>query len=112
MEIITVRRHRAAAAAAPASKAADPYAGSPDADYMKNCREVDLNPPATWKAYDMESPAGVKRVIEMEYRELMAAATPAETEENIYHLSVALLRYWRLRHEHANGSGDKSGATK
>lgn len=114
MEIITVRRHRAAATAAPASKAADPYAGSPDADYMKNCREVDLNPPATWKAYDMESPAGVKRVIEMEYRELMAAATPAETEENIYHLSVALLRYWRLRHEHANanGSGDKSGATK
>ena len=64
--------------------------------------------------YDMESPAGVKRVIEMEYRELMNAATPAETEENIYHLSVALLRYWRLRHEHANahGSGDKSGATK
>lgn len=113
MEIITVRRHKAAAAAAaPASKAADPYAGSPDADYMKNCHKVDLNPPATWKAYDMESPAGVKRVIEMEYRELMAAATPAETEENIYHLSVALLRYWRLRHEHANGSGDKSGATK
>ena len=81
---------------------------------MKNCHEVDLNPPATWKAYDMESPAGVKRVIEMEYRELMAAATPAETEENIYHLSVALLRYWRLRHEHANAnsSGDKSGAAK
>ena len=110
MEVITVRRHKAAAA--PASNAADPYAGSPDADYMKNCRKVDLSPPATWKAYDMESPAGVKRVIEMEYRELMAAATPAETEENIYHLSVALLRYWRLRHEHANGSGDKSGATK
>lgn len=110
MEIITVRRHKAAAA--PASKAADPYAGSPDADYMKNCHKVDLNPPATWKAYDMGSPAGVKRVIEMEYRELMAAAAPAETEENIYHLSVALLRYWRLRHEHANGSGDKSGATK
>lgn len=107
MEIITIR-HRAAA------ESSDPYAGSPDADYMKNCHAVDLNPPATWKAYDMESPAGVKRVIEMEYRELMAAATPADTEENIYHLSVALLRYWRLHHGHdhanANGSGNKSGA--
>lgn len=41
MEIITIRRHHS-------GEAADPYGGSPDAEFMRHCREVDLNPPATW----------------------------------------------------------------
>ena len=52
----------------------------------------------------MTSPAGVKKVIEMEYKELMGASTEAETVENIYHLSVALLRLWRLHNaKHSTG---------
>jgi hypothetical protein len=36
------------------------------------------------------------RLHEMEYRELMTAGDKKEQTENIYHLSVALLRMWRL----------------
>lgn len=91
MEIITIRRHSS-------GEAADPYGGSPDAEFMRNCREVDLNPPATWDAYDLSTEAGARKVIEMEYKELMTAKAPAETRE-IYHLAVALLRYWRLHQD-------------
>ena len=43
----------------------------------------------------------------MEYKELMAAKAPAETRE-IYHLAVALLRYWRLHQDDhtTNHAGD------
>ncbi len=104
MEIITIKRRKHTGevdkhGAEPESRG-DIYGGSPDTDYMKNCRAVDLNPPKTWEKYDIETPAGVKKVIEMEYKELMSATTPEETEENIYHLSVALLRLWRLHHDH------------
>lgn len=104
MEILTIkRRHHTGEtdkhAAEPESRG-DIYGGSPDTDYMKNCRAVVLNPPKTWEKYDTETPAGVKKVIEMEYKELMSATTPEETETNIYHLSVALLRLWRLHHDH------------
>lgn len=94
MEILTIKRR--------SSGKHDPddiYGGSPDADYMRHCREVDLNPPATWEKYDTESPAGVRKIIEMEYKELMSATTEKDTVENIYHLSVALLRLWRLHHD-------------
>ena len=94
MEILTIKRR--------SSGKHDPddiYGGSPDADFMKKCREVDLNPPATWEKYDANTPAGVRKIIEMEYRELMDAKTPESTETNIYHLSVALLRLWRLHHD-------------
>lgn len=50
MEIITIRHH--------SGEAADPYGGSPDAKFMRSCREVDLNPPATWDAYDLSTEAG------------------------------------------------------
>ena len=86
MEILTIKRR--------SSGKHDPediYGGSPDADFMKKCREVDLNPPATWEKYDTESPAGVRKIIEMK--------TPESTETNICHLSVALLRLWRLHHD-------------
>ena len=91
MEIITIRRHHS-------GEAADPYGGSPDAEFMRHCREVDLNPPATWDAYDLSTEAGARKVIEMDYKDLMAAKAPAETRE-IYHLAVALLRYWRLHQD-------------
>lgn len=94
MEILTIKRR--------SSGKHDPediYGGSPDADYMRNCREVDHDPPATWEKYDLTTPAGVRKVIEMEYRELMDAKIPETTEENVYHLSVALLRLWRLHHD-------------
>lgn len=94
MEILTIKRRD--------SGKHDPddiYGGSPDADFMRHCREVDLNPPATWEKYDANTPAGVRKIIEMEYRELMDAKTPESTETNIYHLSVALLRLWRLHHD-------------
>ena len=105
MEIVTVKKHITADKHVSESKdnihdhEDDIYRGSPDADYMKNCHEVDMTPPETWSKYDMESPAGVRKVIEMEYRELMTATTEADKEENIYHLSVALLRMWRLMHD-------------
>lgn len=105
MEIVTVKKHITADKHVSESKdnihdyEDDIYGGSPDADYMKHCHEVDINPPETWSKYDMESPAGVRKVIEMEYRELMTATTEADKEENIYHLSVALLRMWRLMHD-------------
>lgn len=99
MEILTIKRR--------SSGKQDPddiYGGSPDADFMRHCREVDLNPPATWEKYDANTPAGVRKIIEMEYRELMDAKTPESTETNIYHLSVALLRLWRLHHDTNNHS--------
>lgn len=105
MEIVTIKKHTSAEHKHSESKDKihnyedDIYGGSPDADYMKHCHEVDINPPETWSKYDMESPAGVRKVIEMEYRELMTATTEADREENIYHLSVALLRMWRLMHD-------------
>ena len=68
-------------------------------DYDKDIDKASLGEYLpTWEKYDMTSPAGVKKVIEMEYKELMSATTEAETTENIYHLSVALLRLWRLHH--------------
>lgn len=100
MEIITVRRH----SSGNAEPGPDIYGNSPDRVYMEQCAQVDKAPPATWEKYDMTSPAGVKKVIEMEYKELMGATTEAETVENIYHLSVALLRLWRLHNaKHSTG---------
>lgn len=98
MEIITIRRHHS-------GEAADPYGGSPDAGFMKRCREVDINPPKTWERYDVDTTAGMKKIIEMEYRELMSATTPEDTRENVYHLSVALLRYWRLHNDTDHHTG-------
>lgn len=96
MEIVTIRKH--GSAEHKHAEHDDIYHGSPDTEYMKMCHEVDLNPPETWTKYDTETPAGMKKIIEMEYKELMSATTEKETEENIYHLSVALLRMWRLHH--------------
>ena len=100
MEIITVRRH----SSVENSPAPAIYGNSPDREYLEQWAQVDKAPPSTWEKYDMTSPAGVKKVIEMEYKELMGATTEAETVENIYHLSVALLRLWRLHHaKHSTG---------
>ena len=106
MEIVTVKKHTSAEHKHISESKDkihnyedDIYRGSPDSDYMKHCHEVDINPPETWSKYDMESQSGVRKVIEMEYRELMTATTDKDREENVYHLSVALLRLWRLMHD-------------
>ena len=102
MEIITVRRHHASGE----QDSGDIFGNRPDREYMEMCARVDHNPPATWEKYDTESPAGVKKIIEMEYKELMSATTEKDTVENIYHLSVALLRLWRIHHaKHGNAAG-------
>ena len=102
MEILTIKRRSSGK-----HEPDDIYGGSPDADYMRHCREVDLNPPATWEKYDANTPAGVRKIIEMEYKELMSATTEKDTVENIYHLSVALLRLWRLHHDtNAHSAGN------
>ena len=110
MEIITIR-HSAGHVTDHSAGHSDAAAGfddSPDREYMEMCAQVDHNPPGTWKNYDMESPAGVKKVIEMEYKELMSAATEHDTMENIFHLSVALLRLWRLHNaKHRGGYQSK-----
>lgn len=103
MELITIKRHHAMHESMHDSEKHahcddDIYHCSPDTEYMKMCHEVDMNPPETWQKYDAETPAGMKKIIEMEYKELMSATSAKETEENIYHLSVALLRMWRLHH--------------
>lgn len=96
MQIITVKSHHDNDHD---SGDTDIYHGSPDADYMRHCHKVDMSPPETWSKYDTETPAGIKKVIEMEYKELMTATTDKDVETNIYHLSVALLRLWRMHND-------------
>lgn len=102
MEIITVKSHKHEISADTKDNLYeckdDVYHCSPDTEFMKMSHEVDMTPPSTWSKYDTETPAGMKKIIEMEYKELMSATSEKETEENIYHLSVALLRLWRLHH--------------
>ena len=116
MEIITIKRHGTGTAFHDAENVrhepaenrthetkhgtdVDIYGGSPDAEFMKMCAKWDMNPPETWKNYDTKTEAGIRKVIEMEYRELADAKTEKDTMTNIYHLSVALLRLWRLKNE-------------
>lgn len=96
MEIITIKKH---VSEKDARNDDDIYHVSPDAEFMKMSHEVDKNPPETWKKYDVNTDQGMKKIIEMEYQELMNAKTHDEKITNIYHLSVALLRYWRMNHE-------------
>lgn len=90
MEIITIKKHGSGDAER------DIYNGSPDAEFMEMCHNWDMNPPETWKNYDAGTEAGIKKIIEMEFRELMEGKTKTDIKMNIYHLSVALLRYWRI----------------
>lgn len=62
-----------------------------DREYMEECAKVDHNRPETWKAYE-NYPMGI---IDMEYSELKNAKTAEDLKENLYHLSVACLNYWR-----------------
>ena len=71
---------------------------NPDWEYMKHCNEVDQYRPETWKVYP-KTIAGANDIIKMEYDELMKCAKIGDMkgwEENIYHLSVALLNAWRI----------------
>ena len=71
---------------------------NPDWEYMKHCSEVDAHRPETWKVYP-KTIAGANDIIKMEYDELMKCAKIGDMkgwEENIYHLSVALLNAWRI----------------
>lgn len=68
---------------------------NPDKEYMEQCAMVDHNRPETWKPY-VNAPMAI---IDMEYNELKNAKTKEERIENIYHLSVACLNYWRHNHE-------------
>lgn len=89
IEIITIKRE------------SDRYNNSPDAEFMENCRKVDENHPATWNKYD-HNISGANEIITMEYNELMKAAKNndlASWEENLYHLSVALLNAWRIKND-------------
>lgn len=91
IEIITVKSHNGS----------DRYNGSPDAEFMENCRKVDENRPATWSKYD-NTLEGANDIIIMECNELMKAIknnNEADWEENIYHLSVALLNAWRIKND-------------
>lgn len=91
IEIITVKSHNES----------DRYNGSPDAEFMENCRKVDENRPATWSKYD-STLEGANDIIIMECNELMKAIknnNEADWEENIYHLSVALLNAWRIKND-------------
>lgn len=107
MEIVTVKKHvfekhaRSEESAEKHSEQTDDiYHGSPDKEFMQKSHEIDINPPSTWKKYDTSTEAGMKKVVEMEYNELMSAKTSEDKIENVYHLSVALLHYWRmLKHE-------------
>lgn len=90
MEIITVKKHVSE------NENEDVYGNSPDKEYMKTCHEVDMLPPRTWDKYDLKTEDGIRKVVEMEYKELMDATSEKGKIENIYHLSVALLRYWRI----------------
>lgn len=91
IEIITVKSHNES----------DRYNDSPDAEFMENCRKVDENRPATWSKYD-NTLEGANDIIIMECNELMKAIknnNEADWEENIYHLSVALLNAWRIKND-------------
>lgn len=90
IEIITVKSHKSGD---------DRYNGSPDAEFMENCRRVDENRPATWSKYD-NTLAGANDIIIMECNELIKDIKnndEADWEQNLYHLSVALLNAWRIK---------------
>lgn len=107
MEIVTVKKHVLEKHAHSeeshekhSGQTDDIYHNSPDKEFMQKSHEIDINPPSTWKKYDTSTEAGMKKVVEMEYNELMSAKTSEDKIENVYHLSVALLHYWRmLKHE-------------
>lgn len=61
-----------------------------DQEFMDRCKIIDDNPPATW--YNTDD------IVTMEYNELAKAIKANDhkgIEDNIIHLSVALLRMWR-----------------
>ena len=87
IDVITIRKSR------------DKYNGSPDAEFMENCRKVDEHRPATWNKYD-NTLAGANDIIIMECNELIKdikSNNEADWEQNLYHLSVALLNAWRIK---------------
>ena len=111
MEIITIKRHGTAShdSAEAVSKSNenvrkekterqtfDSYGGSPDAEFMKMCAKWDKNPPETWSKYDAGTEAGIKKILDMEIKEIAEGTTTAGKIENCYHAAVALLRYWRI----------------
>lgn len=111
MEIITVKRHGTAShdSAEAVGKSnenvrkekterqtLDPYGGSPDAEFMKMCAKWDKNPPESWSKYDAGTEAGIKKILDMEIKEIAEGTTTAGKIENCYHAAVALLRYWRI----------------
>lgn len=74
------------------------YGNSPDAEFMEKCAEIDHHRPETWAKYQSGTVVGANEIIAMEYNELMSAAKNGNMklwEENIFHLSVALLNAWR-----------------
>ena len=66
-----------------------------DIEFMHKCHEVDMHKPATWKKYPVDI-NGANGIIKMEYEELLNAKSMEDWEENLYHLSVALLHAWRI----------------
>lgn len=67
-----------------------------DQMFMDACAKIDHMPPYTWNKY-----SDMSDVIKMEYDEMMAAMKNNDMkayEENLLHLSVALLHEWRELH--------------
>ena len=108
MEIITIKRHGTAShdSAEAVSKSNEnvrkekterqTLGGSPDAEFMKMCAKWDKNPPESWSKYDAGTEAGIKKILDMEIKEIAEGTTTAGKIENCYHAAVALLRYWRI----------------
>ena len=113
MEIITIKRHGTGTASHDAENMrqepaenrthetkhgtdVDTYGGSPDAEFMKMCAKWDKNPPESWSKYDAGTEAGIKKILDMEIKEIAEGTTTAGKIENCYHAAVALLRYWRI----------------
>lgn len=69
---------------------------NPDAAFMRDCAKVDKNPPASWNRYDVKTLEGINKIIAMEYQELSSFKSIEDYRKNLIHLSVALLRAWRI----------------
>lgn len=69
---------------------------NPDAAFMRDCAKVDKNPPASWNRYDVKTLDGINKIIAMEYQELSSFKSIEDYRKNLIHLSVALLRAWRI----------------
>ncbi len=65
-----------------------------DWPFMEESGKILDNMPETWKQYPL-NPAGKAAIIDMEYKEMVAAITKEDKKHELVHLASACLNLWR-----------------